>query len=126
MGKVLSLPALCLLLPLCDTWYNHLVLSFEKGFTRTSASNFCVLFFEGNNSSKISKNLKCEAYEAQKPISKMNEGRCSGEAKIQKVKKRQNDVIARYPSIFVRDLLIEFKGQKLQLSGAHVIKLILF
>ena len=47
-------------------------------------------------------------------------------AKIRKVNKRQNDVIGRPPSIFIRDLFIEFKGQKLQLRRAHVIKLILF
>ena len=46
-------------------------------------------------------------------------------AKIRKVNKRQNDVIGRPPSIFIRDLFIEFKGQKHQLRRAHVIKLIL-
>ena len=55
----------------------------------------------------------------------MKEG-VAGVAKIRKVNRRQNDVIGRHPSIFIRDLLIEFKGQKLQLRRAHVIKLILF
>ena len=56
----------------------------------------------------------------------MYERRCRGVAEIQNVNKSQNDVIGRPFSIFIRDLFIELKGQKLQKSRVDVIKMILF
>ena len=47
-------------------------------------------------------------------------------AKIRKVNKSQNDVIGRPLGIFIRDLFIELKGQKLQESRVDAIKMILF
>ena len=52
--------------------------------------------------------------------------RCRGVAKIRKVNKSQNDVIGRPLGIFIRDLFIELKGQKLQESRVDAIKMILF